>query len=227
MRRSLSQEGLKLFACITMLLDHYGVILAPWELSYRLIGRLSFPVFCFLLAEGAHHTKSPGKYALRLFAAALISELPFDYAFYGKAFWYSQNVMVTLLLGLLAILVVDKTRIVWLKPIVALPFILAAEKLNADYGMHGVLLMLLFGVTHSLPWKHWIQAVGMLLIFADIRSSVLLTVLGVNITLQMFGALAILPIALYSGEKRTHNKALQWGFYLFYPAHLLMLYYLR
>jgi hypothetical protein len=227
MRRSLSHEGLKLFACITMLLDHYGAILAPWEISYRLIGRLSFPVFCFLLAEGAHHTRSPGKYALRLFVAALISELPFDYAFYGKVFWHYQNVMVTLLLGLLAILAVDRTRFVWLKPIVALPFILAAEKLNADYGMHGVLLMLLFGVTHSLPWKHWIQAVGMLLIFADMRSPVLLTLLGVDITLQMFGALAILPIALYSGKKQTHNKALQWGFYLFYPVHLLMLYYLR
>ena len=43
----------------------------------------------------------------------------------------------------------------------------------------------------------------------------------------MFGALAILPIALYSGKKQSHNKVLQWGFYLFYPAHLLMLYYLR
>ena len=101
MKRFVSQEGLKLLACMTMFLDHYGAILAPWMISYRVIGRLSFPVFCFLLAEGAHRTRSPGKYVLRLFIAALISELPFDYAFFGKVFWYNQNVMITLLLGLL------------------------------------------------------------------------------------------------------------------------------
>ena len=227
MKRFVSQEGLKLFACITMLVDHYGAILAPWMLSYRMVGRLSFPVFCFLLAEGARHTKSPGKYALRLFAAAVISELPFDYAFFGKVFWYHQNVMVTLLLGLLAILAVKKTRFAWLKPVVVLPFLIAADFLEADYGMHGVLLMLLFGLTDGLPWKRWIQFAGMLLIFADMSSAVLFTVLGVNITLQMLGALAIVPIALYSGKKRTHSKALQWSFYLFYPLHLLILQFMR
>lgn len=227
MKRPLSQEGLKLFACITMLVDHYGAILAPWELSYRVIGRLSFPVFCFLLAEGAHRTKSPGKYALRLLIAAVISELPFDYAFFGKVFWYHQNVMFTLLLGLMAILAVEKTRFFWLKPLVALPFLIAAEFLESDYGMHGVLLMLLFGVTYHLPGKNWIQAIGMLLIFADMSGVILFTVLGVDVTLQMVGALAILPIAMYSGKKRIYSKPVQWGFYLFYPLHLLILLLMR
>lgn len=227
MKRFVSQEGLKLFACVTMLIDHYSAIHAPWMLSYRMIGRLSFPVFCFLLAEGAHRTKSPGRYALRIFITAVISELPFDYAFFGKVFGYHQNVMVTLLLGLLAILAVEGTRFVWLKPVVALPFLIAADFLEADYGMHGVLLMLLFGVTYELPWKEWIQGIGMLLIFADMPSAVLLTVLGVDITLQMIGTLSILPIALYSGEKRTYSKVVQWGFYLFYPVHLLILHFMR
>lgn len=227
MKRGLSQEGLKLFACVTMLLDHYGAILAPWEISFRIIGRLSFPVFCYLLAEGAHHTRSPGKYALRLLIAALLSELPFDYAFFGKIFWYQQNVMVTLLLGLLAILAVEKTGAIWLKPVVALPFLAAADFLEADYGMHGVLVMLLFAMTRNLPWKHWLQAIGMLLIFADMSSAVLFTVLDVEVTMQMLGVLSIIPIALYSGQKRTRSKALQWSFYLFYPLHLLILQFMR
>lgn len=227
MKRILSQEGLKLFACIAMMLDHYCAVLAPWMISYQVIGRLSFPVFCFLLAEGAHRTRSPGKYALRLFVAAVISELPFDYAIFGKVFWYHQNVMITLLLGLLAILAVEKTRFVWLKPIVVLPFLIAADFLEADYDIHGVLLMLLFGLTQGLPWKHWIQFVGMLLIFRDMSSSVMFTVLGLEITMQMLGALAILPIALYSGQKLTHSKVVQWGFYLFYPVHLLVLHFMR
>lgn len=227
MKRCISQEGLKLFACITMLIDHHGAILAPWKLSCRLVGRLSFPVFCFLLAEGAHRTKNPGKYALRLFAAAVISELPFDYAFFGKVFWYHQNVMITLLLGLMAVFAVNKTKFIWLKPIVVLPFLVAADFLEADYGLHGVLLMLLFGVTYHLPGRIWIQGFGMLLIFADMSSAVLFTILGMDITLQMFAALAILPIAAYSGKKWTHSKVVQWGFYLFYPLHLLVFHFMR
>jgi len=227
MKRCIPQEGLKLFACVIMLLDHYGAILAPWMTSLRIVGRLSFPVFCFLLAEGAHRTKSPGKYVFRLFLASLISELPFDYAFFGGIFWYHQNVMFTLLLGLLAILAVERTGIIWLKPLVILPFLAAADFLEADYGMHGVLVMLLFGLTYNLPWKHWIQGVGMLLIFADMPSAVLFTVLGMNISMQMLGALAIVPIALYSGKKLTHSKLLQWGFYLFYPLHLLAFHFMR
>lgn len=227
MKWRISQEGLKLFACVTMLLDHYGVILAPWMISLRGIGRLSFPVFCFLLAEGAHHTRSPGKYALRLLLAAVISEIPFDYAFFGKVFPYHQNVMVTLLLGLLAVLAVKRTGPVILKPLVILPFLIAADYLEADYGVHGVLLMLLFALTRAFPGKHWVQTIGMFLIFADMRSAPLFTILGAQITLQMLGVLSIIPIALYSGEKQTHSKLVQWGFYLFYPVHLLVLYHMR
>ena len=140
---------------------------------------------------------------------------------------YYLKHLPALLLGLLAILAVERTPVVWLKPVAVLPFLLMADILEADYGMHGVLLMLLFGLTDRFPWKRWIQFIGMVLIFADMRSSVLLIVFGVDITLQMFGALAIVPIAFYSGKKHTHNKAVQWGFYLFYPAHLLILHFMR
>lgn len=62
MRRSLSQESLKLIACVTMLLDHIGAVFLPGYYTYyalRILGRLSFPIYCFLLVEGAHHTRNP------------------------------------------------------------------------------------------------------------------------------------------------------------------------
>ena len=89
----ISQEGLKLLACITMLIDHIGATLMirliqetsandaslVW-LYYlmRIIGRIAFPIYCFLLVEGAAHTRDPKKYGLRLFVGMLLSEIPFD-----------------------------------------------------------------------------------------------------------------------------------------------------
>ena len=130
--RDISQEGLKLIACITMLIDHIGAIFFPDLDSLRIIGRIAFPIYCFLLVEGAHYTRNPKKYACRLLIGAILSEIPFDLAFAGRNNWYSCSVMVTLLLGYGAILAMEQVKGLW-KGIVVLPFFLAAEFLGADY----------------------------------------------------------------------------------------------
>ena len=71
-----SQESLKLIACVTMLIDHIGALFFPYALWLRIIGRISFPIYCFLLAEGVHHTHSPLTYGLRLLLVALIQKYP-------------------------------------------------------------------------------------------------------------------------------------------------------
>ena len=58
-KSGISQEGLKLMACVTMLIDHIGAIFFPYISWFRIIGRISFPIYCFLLAEGIHYTRSP------------------------------------------------------------------------------------------------------------------------------------------------------------------------
>ena len=126
-RQGLSGTTLKLMACITMLIDHIGascleagllvpliasgtfstdpaaVSLLQMDRVLRYIGRLAFPIFCFLLVEGFLHTHDVKRYVERLFLFGLLSEVPFDMAFFRTPFhWGNQNVYWTLALGVLA-----------------------------------------------------------------------------------------------------------------------------
>ena len=122
---SLSGTALKRIACLSMLLDHIGASLLENGLFrcsaidprlvgldqlLRLAGRLAFPIYCFLLVEGFLHTHDFKKYALRMLGFALISEWPFDWAFFSGVYWGHQNVYFTLLLGLALILALYMTR---------------------------------------------------------------------------------------------------------------------
>ena len=222
-KRGISQEGLKVLACVTMLLDHVGAVFYPGCLWLRAVGRLAFPLYCFLLVEGAAHTRNMERYGLRLLIGAVLSEIPFDLLFYGRITWAHQSVMVTLLLGLV--------MIGWArarKRYAVLPFCVcffAAEFLNADYGGWGIALIGLFLFTAEVSREKLWQFIGMALIFW-LMDSADIAVFGWRIPVQMFGLLAMVPIALYSGRKQTGNKVVQWGFYLFYPVHLTVLYWI-
>ena len=122
---SLSGTALKRIACLSMLVDHLGASLLENGLFrcsaidprlvgldqlLRLAGRLAFPIYCFLLVEGFLHTHDLKKYALRMLGFALISEWPFDWAFFSGVYWGHQNVYFTLLLGLLAMKALDTSQ---------------------------------------------------------------------------------------------------------------------
>ena len=97
----MSSLVLKITALITMIIDHYGAIFQGNIIIYRIIGRLAFPIYCFLLVEGYTHTSNIKKYASRLIAFAIISEIPFDLAFFGKIGFEHQNIFFTLFIGCL------------------------------------------------------------------------------------------------------------------------------
>lgn len=209
----LSQEGLKLIACVTMLIDHIGAVFFPQNLWLRIIGRLAFPIYCFLLAEGARHTKNPAKYALRLFIGLLLSEIPFDLALYGQISFAHQSVMLTLLLAFLMALCMKKLP-QWGKVLIVIPYYFAAELLHTDYGGLGIVMAAIFIISRELPEPMVIQTAGLALINLAYFSTSFI---------QPFATAAMIPISLYSGKKSSSGKLLQWAFYLFYPAHLLIL----
>lgn len=232
--KGISQEALKVTAMISMLIDHASFLLPSFYQEtalgqvqvpvYRMIGRLAFPIYCFLLVEGFHHTKNRARYGLRLLFAALLSELPYDLKnFFGWS-WAGNNVLFTLLLGFLALSVMEwqGNKAVKLTGLILLAG--AGELLRCDYGTGGVLLILLFGITYHTPHERLFQLMGMLLIFAAMQSPGAILIWSRSIKIQYFAIFALIPISLYSERKCTNSKAIQWSFYLFYPVHLLVLY---
>lgn len=174
-RLALDGTALKWIAVLTMVMDHIGVLLISQEniaqtdvvslgWAMRVIGRLAFPIFGFLLTEGFIHTGNVRKYALRMFAFAVLSEIPFDLFVFGVPLELShQNAFVTLFLG---ILVLESIRRWGSDGAVTAAIIIAfgsfAELIRSDYGILGI-LMITFSiyigktVSGSFVWQEWWQ----------------------------------------------------------------------
>lgn len=225
--RIIPQEVLKIIACVTMLIDHFGAAIVPYlaidnmvDVYYtcHIIGRVAFPIYCFLLCEGMRHTKNAGKYILRLAIGMLLAELPFDLLFEGGFSWASQSVMVTLTLGAVMLLLMQRTDKKVLQALIVLPFALLAELVSCDYGGWGIAMIAMFAVVEQLPFQIMLLgAISVLMPSAKVAFG------GMSISVQLFSILGMLPIYFYSGEKLTDSKAIQWAFYLFYPVHILIL----
>ena len=200
---------LKRLAMLAMTADHIGAVFFPEIPLLRWIGRLAMPVLCFFIGEGLRHTRSPRRYLLRLTGFALLSELPFDLAFYGGIEWGHQNVYFTLALGLLALWAIQSRGMEgWL---LALTAALAAELLGCDYGMYGVLLILLLDRFHRARSKQLAGAALLNLAFFGLQT-------------QTLSLIALPLLWLYNGKRGRDDRRL---FYLYYPAHLCVLGILR
>ncbi len=203
---------LKMIAIITMVIDHIGYIFLPVGTAYydiaRGIGRISFPIFCFLIVQGFFHTRSHINYLIRLLIFALLSEIPFDLAFHKTLFfWSSQNVFITLALGLFAIFCLEEmnNRRVYVLPLI-LTFVIAYYS-HCDYGIGGVLLICVFYVTRHNP-------------------GIMILLFGLVLYLfyqpsELYGLIALIPILCYNKKRGPAAKMI---FYWFYPMHLLVLY---
>lgn len=235
--RCLPQEALKLIACVTMLIDHVGAVFFPDTLWLRMIGRLAFPIYCFLLAEGMRKTRSPEKYLLRLFVGIFLAELPFDHLFFGGFTWEHQSVMVTLFLGGMMLLVQMRCQEGWLRYLLVVPFALIAEACGCDYGGYGIVLIAVFALTDQWYWQlplFLVLNLGMdgeymvnsLTSFHEhgwATDAAVRYILKEGPPIQSLSLAAMMPICLYSGKKLTRSRLVQIGFYLFYPVHLVFL----
>lgn len=238
--RILSSNILKSIACISMFIDHFGIVFMENNRLMRAMGRLAFPIFAFLIVQGLFHTSDIRKYIVRLGLFAVVSEIPFDLAMHDTL-WYpgAQNIFFTLAAGLFAIYALESRGPIgrW-RVEIALAAALLSEFLRFDYGMAGVGVIVLFylcekerrcmpagcgddkvverteGDSHTGSYFGWKQNLEIVLV------SALMYVLCLGMS-QMYALLAVIPVNMYSGERG--KLKLKYFFYLFYPVHLLLL----
>lgn len=235
----LTGSALKLIAVFSMLMDHIGAALIEtgvlhsydmgvmmdivkteagmrwylFDMVLRMIGRPAFPIFCFLLAEGFSHTRNERKYAGNMLLFALISEIPFDLAFFNRIYEPgAQNVYFTLFLGIVMMCFLKRYEG---SPVLRAAVVAVASALaylvRSDYSYIGILMIASFYLFRSRRSGQF-AAVGIL---AAVES------------LTLFGtaALALLPISRYNGGRG--KLRMKYFFYWFYPAHILLLYFMR
>lgn len=234
---------LKLIACITMLIDHFTAIFVPrhttplfqialpnyeldvtWYVVGRAIGRIAFPIFAFLIVEGFFHTRNRMKYLLRLLLFAVISEIPYDYAFWGfpntnlKLLFYKQNIFFTLAIGLLTIMIYDriKTRMSGKTSWMTLPGVLTI--------VGGSVLLFLVQADYYEFGYGVLLIVGFYLAYGNRKLRKLLFIILVGFFrggVEFMAILAAPFLYYYNGKPGT--KRFQYAFYFFYPLHLVIL----
>lgn len=222
---TLNSNQLKLLAICAMVIDHCAATLlaedTSWYWCMRLFGRLAAPIMCFFIAEGYYHTANLKKYMSRLLLMAVISHVPYNHCFGMDiwAFWESTDVVFSLLFGLAALTIWNSSKMkLWQKcGGLTLCCLLAY---SADWNYIAVLWILGFGIFYGDRQRQ--------LLFYCLIAGVYLAqplVYGTSISLVRLGVFSVIPLLLrYSGERGKKSKLIQWGFYWFYPIHLLIIF---
>lgn len=240
----LSGTGLKWIAVVTMLIDHLGATLvwsyylllrqqfdpaaAQWAEIYtamRTIGRIAFPLFCFVLVEGFVHTHSKPKYALRMLLFGIVAEVPYDFALHGGLdgidYTSQLNIMFTLLLAFCALWLADEvgkrlkfpwwgTMLLTVGTLALAAWLAGEDLLDVSYHAYGIVLI---GVLYLARNHRFVQ-------FVLGCAASYLYCLEHGSWLQMWAAVGLACIAAYNGKR---GRGMKYFFYLFYPVHLLVL----
>lgn len=235
-RFDISAAVLHILAMVLMLMDHLWATLLPAQDWLTCAGRVAFPIFAFMSVEGYFHTHNFKKYAQRMLLFAVLSEIPFD-LMYGGTWFYPvhQNVIWTLLMGLLGIHLMEtvrKKQKPWVYVLVSAGVVAAGGILGTlcmvDYYGVGVLTVFIF---YFFRGRKWWCLLGQLLTLYWVNVQMLG---GLMYQIQLFGMefelcqqglalLALLPIWLYRGRQGYHSKPFQYACYAFYPVHMLIL----
>lgn len=236
----MTSSMLKVIACLLMLIDHTGAILFPENMILRLIGRLSFPIFAYLIAIGYSKTSSFPQYMYRLLIFAFVAQIPFSLAFAEQitihnfsdflSFFVGSpkphlNIFFTLAFGLLAILIWDKGNFIFGKTLLVVAIGIIAELLHTDYSMYGVVMILGFYIFRDSKIKTFISQCFIYLLFS--ASEVIYYFYKFQVeSMELFwfnqalSILGLIFIFMYNGKK---GRNLKYLFYAFYPVHLLVL----
>lgn len=217
----LTGNALKLIALASMTLDHIGLFLLPRYPILRILGRLAFPIFAYMIAEGCVYTHNKKMYFLRLFGLGLLCQV----VWFVAAGSLYQCILITfsMSVGLIFLLewreaqenrVVGNIALVWAFFGVGfvcgiLPALLPGTDFAIDYGIFGVCLPVLVFIGKTRQQKLMFLTLGLMLVTMDSGAG------------QWFCIMAVPLLALYNGERGKY--AMGKLFYIYYPLHLVVL----
>ena len=228
--------SLHIMGMIFMLCDHLWGTIVPGNDWLTCIGRLTFPIFAFLIVEGYFHTRNLKKYVKRLLLFAVLSEIPFNLAMGSRVFYpIHQNVLWSFLIAIGLIYWNEKAKAsqkLWKRILVGVITVLLGYILGlltmVDFYHAGILTVLVFYFFRQGKWWSYVgQFLCLWYINVEILSGFAYQFqFGGNtffIARQGLALLALIPIWLYKGNQGYHSKWFQYTCYVFYPLHLLIL----
>ena len=236
-------NGLKILAIITMVIDHIGAgLIEVWlkmnwdsypnqdfpyllyhvDLVLRYIGRIAFPLYCYLLVEGFFHTKNIRKYAVRLLTIAIISEVPFDYLIANKFFYPEyNNVLWELLLGLITLYAYSYINnkvynigiryALWF--VVLVTAIALAHYAELDYHEAGICCISVMYFSYGPSRANRLSSLATGILMLILLSS----------SMEIVALVTLIPMYFYQGRRGVNNRVIKTMFYLVYPVHIIVL----
>ncbi len=240
----LSGTTLKLIACISMFFDHFGLMIYPDEMIFRTVGRLAFPIFAYFIAEGCRYTRNKLKHFLLVFGMGVFY-LGF---YYLVAKTIYPSIFLTFSVSILIIYLLDGLKcFAFKKPgacRITLAFLIFSAVLSVayipfslvtfDYGYIGMLtpvFISLFdfsGTDAPKPLKRLdcyavrLFALAVFCVLIALKNNYIkTTIFGFNISMQFYNLLSLPLLVLYNGK--VGNKKLKYFFYVFYPAHIVVI----
>lgn len=220
-RLGLSNNQLKLIALLTMTVDHIGAYMFPHILWLRIVGRIAYPIFAYMIAEGCFYTRRHGRYIVSMAIAAAVCQVV-SFLFAGVL---AQDILVTFTLSIGLIFLLkramaeanEKSFVLFGLGVLGVlavtefvPLLLPGLDFGVDYGFFGVMLPVVVFAGRTRWQKLFLEAV-------------VLVLLGIQYGWVQIWALLALPfLALYNGQRGKWK--LKWMFYIYYPAHLAVIY---
>lgn len=223
-RKFFSGNQLKIIAAIAMVIDHIGSYLFPQMMLLRIIGRLAYPIFAFMIAEGFEHSKNRRRYLMRMVAMAVLLQLV--YGIVMKSLY--QCIFVTFSLSIALCMVADNAMkrtnplnlILLALSVIGVWFVttILPDALNKtdfwiDYGFFGVMLPVTVFMAKTKRTKLFIFTVMLCFLWMTYGY------------VQVFALMTVPLIALYNGEKG--KLRMKNFFYIFYPAHMVVIYLIK
>ena len=212
---------LKVIGIVSMTIDHIGYFLFPQMTILRIIGRLAYPIFAYMIAEGCRYTRNKMRYFCTVLAIACVCSVA---TYFAERSLY-QSIFTTFSCAMILIFSLTAAKeateraekIFWGVCTMMLVFLYFAvfqlwmiPGLETDYGFLGIITPVLVWLGRSKAEKLAGLTIGLCLLSAELG------------TVQFFSLAAVILLYFYNGERGNHS--LKWVFYAYYPLHIAVLY---